>query len=140
MRRRRPLAHHQGPSDGSEAPIVKKLLVAALVVTAGALSIAGGGVGIALVDPNPTYGERIFLSLEGGGLTKHTSDTIQLTCTQDGIVVSQQSSTAAGYGAYFLLGDKPEWKNAPALCTAELLKATRKGWQVEDSLTFNVAA
>ena len=46
---------------------MKKMLIA-LVVTAGALSIAGGGVGIALVDSTPTFGEREFISLEGGGL------------------------------------------------------------------------
>ena len=118
---------------------MKKLLVAALAVTAGALSIAGGGVGIALVDPTPTYGERVFISLEGGGLSKHTSDTISMTCTQNGSLVSQASSTAAGYGAYFQLGPTASWNGGSALCTAQLLKASKKGWQVEDSLTFNVA-
>ena len=74
---------------------MKKFLVA-LVVTAGALSIAGGGVGIALVDSTPTFGEREFISLEGGGLSKHLGDTITMTCTQNGSTVLHDASTAAG--------------------------------------------
>lgn len=117
-----------------------KKLIAALVVTAGALSIAGGGVGIALVDPNPTFGEKIFISLEGGGLSKHTSDTISLVCSQNGAVVSQDASLATGYGAYFQLGPTSMWKGGSAVCTAELLKPSRKsGFQVEDSFAFAVA-
>jgi hypothetical protein len=42
-------------------------MLMARVVTADALSIAGGGVGIALVDSTPTFGDREFISLEGGG-------------------------------------------------------------------------
>jgi hypothetical protein len=115
-------------------------LIAALVVTASALSIAGGGVGIALVDPNPTFGKTIFISLEGGGLSKHTSDTISLVCSQNGAVVSQATSLATGYGAYFQLGPTSTWKGGSAVCTAELLKPDRKtGFRVEDSFMFAVA-
>jgi hypothetical protein len=116
-----------------------KKLIAALVVTAGALSIAGGGVGIALVDPNPTFGERVFITLEGGGLSKHTSDTITLTCTQNGTLVSQDSSLATGYGAYFKLGPTASWGGGSATCTAQLLKSTKKGsLRVEDGFSFAV--
>ena len=61
-----------------------------LVVTAGALSIAGGGVGIALVDSTPSFGEREFISLEGGGLSKHVNDTITMTCTKNGDTVLRE--------------------------------------------------
>ena len=94
----------------------------ALAVTAGALSIAGGGVGIALVDPSPTFGEREFISLEGGGLSKHLSDTITMTCTTNGDTVLHDASTAAGYGAYFTLGPTAKWTGGPAVCTARLVK------------------
>ena len=73
---------------------MKKMLMA-LVVTAGALSIAGGGVGIALVDSTPTFGEREFVSLEGGGLSKHVNDTITMTCTKNNDTVLRDASTAA---------------------------------------------
>ena len=118
---------------------MKKFLTAALVVTASALSIAGGGVGIALVDPTPTFGERVFISLEGGGLGKHTSDTITMTCNQNGVVVFKESSTAAGYGAYFRLGPTASWSGGSAVCTAQLKKASKRGWQVEDSFSFTAA-
>src|SRR3990172_9131677 len=81
----------RSPRTARRQPDMKKLL-AALVVTAGALSIAGGGVGIALVDPTPTFGERVFISLEGGGLSKHTSDTITMTCVKNGETALHQSS------------------------------------------------
>lgn len=117
-----------------------KKLIAALVVTAGALSIAGGGVGIALVDPNPTFGERVFIALEGGGLQKHTSDTITLTCTKNGAAVSQASATATTYGAYFQLGPTAAWTGGSATCNAQLLKTDRKGGlRLEDSFSFVVA-
>src|SRR5262245_8234875 len=119
--------------------LVKRLLTAALVVTASALSIAGGGVGIALVDPTPTFGERVFISLEGGGLSKHTADTITMTCTQYGVVVSKESSTATAYGAYFRLGPTASWSGGSAVCAAQLKQASKRGWQVEDSLSFRVA-
>jgi hypothetical protein len=117
-----------------------KKLIAALVVTAGALSIAGGGVGIALVDPTPTFGERVFISLEGGGLSKHTSDTITLDCTQNGTVVSHDASLATGYGAYFQLGPTNAWKGGSATCTARLLQYDRKGNpRLQDSFSFIAA-
>ena len=115
-------------------------LIAALVVTASAFSIAGGGVGIALVDPNPTFGERVFIALEGGGLRKHTTDTITLTCTKNGAAVSQASATATNYGAYFQLGPTSAWTGGSATCTAQLFKADRKGaLRLEDSFSFGVA-
>jgi len=116
-----------------------KKLLAALVVTAGALSIAGGGVGIALVDPTPTFGEREFISLEGGGLSKHTSDTITMTCVKNGDTVLHDSSTAAGYGAYFQLGPTAKWTNGSAVCTSKLLKPTKSGSRLLDQFSFNVA-
>jgi hypothetical protein len=117
-----------------------KRLIAALVVTTSALSIAGGGVGIALVDPTPTFGERIFISLEGGGLRKHTSDTITMTCQQNGAVVSQDAQLATGYGAYFQLGPTNAWKGGSAICTAQLLKYDKKGNpHIEDSFAFVAA-
>ena len=116
-----------------------KKLLAALVVTAGALSIAGGGVGIALVDPTPTFGERVFISLEGGGLSKHTSDTITMTCVKNGETAMHQSSSAAGYGAYFELGPTTKWTGGSAVCTSKLLKPTKSGSRLLDQFSFNVA-
>ena len=118
---------------------MKKFLVA-LVVTAGALSIAGGGVGIALVDSTPTFGEREFISLEGGGLSKHLGDTITMTCTQNGSTVLHDASTAAGYGAYFSLGPTPRWTGGSAVCTTQLVKYAKSGApRVLDQFSFVVA-
>ncbi|MEP6759312.1 MAG: hypothetical protein ABJB55_08955 [Actinomycetota bacterium] len=115
---------------------MKKLMVA-LVVTAGALSIAGGGVGIALVDSTPTFGEREFVSLEGGGLSKHLSDTITMTCTQDGVTVLHDATTAAGYGAFFQLGPNATWTGGAAVCTAQLVKYAKSGTpRVLDQFSF----
>ena len=116
-----------------------KKVIAALVVTASAaLSIGAGGVGIALGDPNPTLGERVFIALEGGGLSNHTTDTITLTCARGNAPVLQASSLATGYGAYFDLGPTPAWTNGSATCTAQLTKPDKKGPKLEDSFTFNV--
>jgi len=118
---------------------VKKFL-AALVVTAGALSIAGGGVGIALVDSTPSFGEREFISLEGGGLSKHLGDTITMTCTQGGTTVLHDASTAAGYGAYFQLGPTAKWSGGSAVCTAQLVKYSKAGTpRVLDGFSFTAA-
>ena len=118
---------------------MKKLLIA-LVVTAGALSIAGGGVGIALVDPTPTFGDREFVSLEGGGLSKHLSDTISMTCTQNGTTVLRDASTAAGYGAFFQLGPTAKWSGGSAICTAQLVKYSKSGTpRVLDQFSFVAA-
>ena len=118
---------------------MKKLLMA-LVVTAGALSIAGGGVGIALVDSTPSFGEREFISLEGGGLSKHLSDTITMTCTQNGTTVLSGASTAAGYGAFFQLGPTTTWTGGSAVCTAKLVKYSKTGTpRVLDQFSFTAA-
>lgn len=118
---------------------MKKLLVA-LVVTAGALSIAGGGVGIALVDSTPSFGEREFISLEGGGLSKHLGDTITMTCTQGGTTVLTDASTASGYGAYFQLGPTNTWTGGSALCTTRLVRYTKTGTpRVLDQFSFAAA-
>jgi hypothetical protein len=104
---------------------VKKVLLA-LVVTAGALSIAGGGVGIALV-----------ISLEGGGLSKHVNDTITMTCTKNDDTVLRDASTAAGYGAYFTLGPTAKWTGGSAVCTAQLVKYSKSGTpRVLDQFSF----
>jgi hypothetical protein len=119
---------------------VKKKLIAALVVTAGALSIAGGGVGIALVDSTPSFGEREFISLEGGGLSNHLGDTISMTCTQNGLTVMHGASTAAGYGAYFQLGPTTKWTGGPAVCTTKLVKYSKSGTpRVLDEFSFVAA-
>jgi hypothetical protein len=119
---------------------MKKKLIAALVVTAGALSIAGGGVGIALVDSTPSFGDREFISLEGGGLSKHLSDTITMTCTQDGVTVLRDASTAAGYGAFFQLGPTTKWTGGSAVCTAQLVKYSKTGTpRVLDQFSFAAA-
>ena len=118
---------------------MKKVLMA-LVVTAGALSIAGGGVGIALVDSTPSFGEREFISLEGGGLSKHVSDTITMTCTKNGDTVLREASTAAGYGAWFTLGPTAKWTGGSAICTAQLVKYSRSGApRVLDQFSFVAA-
>ena len=116
-----------------------KKLIAALVVTASAaLSIGAGGVGIALGDPNPTLGERIFISLEGGGLSNHKTDTITLTCTRGSALLLQSSSLAMDYGAWFQLGPTDTWTSGSAMCTAQLTKPDKRGPKVEDSFNFNV--
>jgi len=118
---------------------VKKVLMA-LVVTAGALSIAGGGVGIALVDSTPSFGEREFISLEGGGLSKHVNDTITMTCTKNGDTVLRDASTAAGYGAWFTLGPTAKWTGGSAICTAQLVEYSRSGApSVLDQFSFVAA-
>ena len=118
---------------------MKKVLMA-LVVTAGALSIAGGGVGIALVDSTPSFGEREFISLEGGGLSKHVNDTITMTCTKNGDTVLREASTAAGYGAWFTLGPTAKWTGGSAICTAQLVKYSRSGApRVLDQFSFVAA-
>ena len=117
-----------------------KKFLAALVVTAGALSIASGGVGIALVDPTPTFGEREFISLEGGGLSHHLDDTITMTCTQGGATVMHDASTAAGYGAYFQLGPTNRWTGGSAICTTTLVKYSKSGTpRVLDEFSFAAA-
>ncbi len=118
---------------------MKKFLVA-LVVTAGALSIAGGGVGIALVDSNPSFGKREFISLEGGGLSNHLSDTITMSCEQNGETVMRDSSTAAGYGAYFQLGPTTKWTGGSAVCTTKLIKTSKSGsTRILDQFSFLAA-
>jgi len=117
-----------------------KKLVMAFVVTAGALSIAGGGVGIALVDPTPTFGEREFISLEGGGLSKHVNDTITMTCAKNDDVVLRDAQKATGYGAYFTLGPTAKWSGGSALCTAQLVKYSKSGTpRVLDQFSFVAA-
>jgi hypothetical protein len=117
---------------------MKNLLVA-LAVTAGALSIAGGGVGISLPDPHPAFGKTVFVSLEGGGLSKHTGDTITMRCVQNGRTVLDEASTATGYGAYFALGPTSAWAGGAAVCTSSLVKPTKQGGRVLDQFSFAVA-
>lgn len=117
---------------------MKKALVA-LAVLAAFGSIAAGGTGIALGDPTPTFGERVFLMLEGR--VGKTWPRIVLRCDQDTVMVMKQAKSSEGGGAWFTLGPTPEWSAGSAICTANLEKQTKSGgWRLLDQIVFRARA
>jgi hypothetical protein len=121
---------------------LKNLGLAAIVlaVVAGGTSYAkgGGGTSLALGDPHPTFGKKVFIALDG--TAPKTTPDIALTCTQNGSGVLYDRQSATGGGDWFTLGPTAKWTSGGATCTADLLTASRKGWSVSYELIFSVAA
>ncbi len=115
-----------------------KKLFAVLGVAAVLTTVAAGGkCGLALGDPNPTFGKKVFIQLTSK--YNGTPPQIATTCVQSSASVLADQQSASGGGVWVQLGPTATWTAGGATCTASLLTATHSGWKVQGQLVFGVS-